>query len=105
MPFIKRDESGKIDAVSINESVDFAEFLDAESAELEVFFENARPSADSLRESDSDLVRVLEDLIEMLTAKGVIMFTELPESAQQKILFRKRLRKDRTNALDLLGDE
>ena len=105
MPFIKRDESGKIDAVSINESVDFAEFVDAESAELEVFFENARPSADSLRESDSDLVRVLEDLIEMLTAKGVIMFTELPESAQQKILFRKRLRKDRTNALDLLGDE
>lgn len=105
MPFIKRDESGKIDAVSINESADFAEFVDAESAELEVFFENARPSADSLRESDSDLVRVLEDLIEMLTAKGVIMFTELPESAQQKILFRKRLRKDRTNALDLLGDE
>ena len=105
MPFIKRDESGKIDAVSINESVDFAEFVDAESAELEVFFENARPSADSLRESDSDLVRVLEDLIEMLTAKGVIMFTELPESAQQKILFRKRLRKDRTNALELLGDE
>jgi len=105
MPFVKRDESGKIDAVSINESVDFAEFLDAESAELEVFLENARPSADSLRESDSDLVRVLEDLIEMLTAKGVIMFTELPESAQQKILFRKRLRKDRTNALDLLGDE
>jgi len=105
MPFVKRDESGKIDAVSINESADFAEFLDAESAELEVFLENARPPADSLRESDSDLVRVLEDLIEMLTAKGVIMFTELPESAQQKILFRKRLRKDRTNALDLLGDE
>ena len=105
MPFVKRDESGRIDAVSINESADFAEFVDAESAELEVFFENARPSADSLRESDSDLVRVLEDLIEMLTAKGVIMFTELPESAQQKILFRKRLRKDRTNALDLLGDE
>lgn len=105
MPFVKRDESGRIDAVSINESADFDEFVDAESAELEVFFENARPSADSLRESDSDLVRVLEDLIEMLTAKGVIMFTELPESAQQKILFRKRLRKDRTNALDLLGDE
>ena len=105
MPFGKRDQLGKIDAVSLNESADFSELVDAESAELEVFLEDARPSADSLRESDSDLVRVLEDLIEMLTAKGVIMFTELPESAQQKILFRKRLRKDRTNALDLLGDE
>jgi hypothetical protein len=92
MPYVTRDESGKVNAVSLNESDEFREFLDAESAELEVFFENARPSADSLRESDSDLVRVLEDLIEMLTAKGVIMF-------------RKRLRKDRTNALDLLGDE
>ena len=51
------------------------------------------------------LVRVLEDLIEMLTAKGIILFTELPESAQQKILLRKRLRKDRTNSLDLLGED
>jgi len=50
-------------------------------------------------------VRVLEDLIEMLTAKGIILFTELPESAQQKILLRKRLRKDRTNSLDLLGED
>ena len=41
----------------------------------------------------------------MLTAKGIILFTELPESAQQKILLRKRLRKDRTNSLDLLGED
>ena len=105
MPFVKRDDSGKIAAVSLNETDEFIEFVDAESAELEVFFEDVRPSSDSLRESDTDLVRVLEDLIEVLTSKGVLMFTELPESAQQKILFRKRLRKDRTNALDLLGDE
>jgi len=105
MPFVKREDSGKIAAVSLNETDEFTEFVDAESAELEVFFEDVRPSSDSLRESDTDLVRVLEDLIEVLTSKGVLMFTELPESAQQKILFRKRLRKDRTNALDLLGDE
>jgi len=105
MPFVKREDSGKIAAVSLNETDEFTEFVDAESAELEVFFEDVRPSSDSLRESDTDLVRVLEDLIEVLTSKGVLMFTELPESAQQKIMFRKRLRKDRTNALDLLGDE
>ena len=105
MPFVKREDSGKIAAVSLTTTLDCTEFVDAESAELEVFFEDVRPSSDSLRESDTDLVRVLEDLIEVLTSKGVLMFTELPESAQQKILFRKRLRKDRTNALDLLGDE
>ena len=48
MPYVTRDESGKVNAVSLNESDEFAEFIDAESAELEGFFENARPSADCL---------------------------------------------------------
>ncbi|MGB1904911.1 MAG: hypothetical protein ACPH9W_09810, partial [Pseudomonadales bacterium] len=101
----KRDEAGQIISVSLSQESDDQEFIDAENAQLAAFFEDARASADSLRESDSDLVRVLEDLIEMLTAKGIILFTELPESAQQKIMLRKRLRKDRSNSLDLLGDE
>ena len=105
MPYVKRDEAGQIVSVSLRREDDDQEFLDAESAQLAAFFEDARASADSLRESDTDLVRVLEDLIEMLTAKGIILFTELPESAQQKILLRKRLRKDRTNSLDLLGED
>ncbi|MGB1740262.1 MAG: tryptophan synthase subunit beta [Pseudomonadales bacterium] len=105
MPYIKRDEAGQIISVSLSQESDDQEFIDAENAQLAAFFEDARASADSLRESDSDLVRVLEDLIEMLTAKGIILFTELPESAQQKIMLRKRLRKDRSNSLDLLGDE
>ena len=103
MPYVKRDEAGQIVSVSLSREDDDQEFLDAESAQLAAFFEDARASADSLRESDTDLVRVLEDLIEMLTAKGIILFTELPESAQQKILLRKRLRKDRTNSLDSIG--
>ena len=105
MPYVKRDEAGQIVSVSLSREDDDQEFLDAESAQLAAFFEDARASADSLRESDTDLVRVLEDLIEMLTAKGVILFTELPVSAQQKILLRKRLRKDRSNSLDLLGED
>lgn len=105
MPYVKRNEAGQIISVSLSQESDDQEFIDAESSQLAAFFEDARASADSLRESDSDLVRVLEDLIEMLTAKGIILFTELPESAQQKIMLRKRLRKDRTNSLDLLGDE
>jgi hypothetical protein len=105
MPYVKRDEAGQIISVSLSQESEEQEFIDADNAQLAAFFEDARASADSLRESDSDLVRVLEDLIEMLTAKGIILFTELPESAQQKILLRKQLRKDRSNALDLLGDE
>ena len=105
MPYVKRDEAGQLISVSLSQESEEQEFIEADNAQLAAFFEDARASADSLRESDSDLVRVLEDLIERLTAKGIILFTELPESAQQKILLRKQLRKDRSNALDLLGDE
>jgi len=45
-----------------------------------------------LRDLDVDLVRVLEDVIDLLVVRGVFRFTDLPESAQQKLMFRKTLR-------------
>lgn len=45
-----------------------------------------------LNESDIELVRVLEDLIDLLTAKHNILFTDLPEAAQEKLLKRKNAR-------------
>ena len=62
-------------------------------------------AVDTLEASDQDLVRVLEDVVELLIQKGVILFTELPESAQQKILHRQQLRSDLSHSLDLLGDD
>jgi hypothetical protein len=59
----------------------------AESADLDD--ENVRGF---LRELDVDLVRVLEDVVDLLVARGIFRFTDLPESAQQKLLFRKNLR-------------
>jgi len=44
------------------------------------------------RELDVDLVRVLEDVVDLLVARGIFRFTDLPDSAQQKLLFRKNLR-------------
>jgi len=40
-----------------------------------------------------------------LIDKGVFLFTELPQSAQQKILERQRLREVVEERLDLLGDD
>jgi hypothetical protein len=45
-----------------------------------------------LRDLDVDLVRVLEDVVDLLVGRGVFRFTDLPESAQQKLMFRKTLR-------------
>ena len=42
--------------------------------------------------SDLTLVRVLEDLIELLLVKGVITLTDLPDAAIQKLKARHRIR-------------
>jgi len=38
------------------------------------------------------LIRLLEDLINLLTKKNIILFTELPEKAQEKIIEREQIR-------------
>lgn len=58
-----------------------------------------------LRGLDVDLVRVLEDVIDLLVARGVFRFTDLPESAQRKLVFRKTLRSQWQSVPDPLGSD
>lgn len=48
--------------------------------------------ADALSQSDLALVRVLEDLIDILIPRGLIQFTDLPLAAQAKLLSRRETR-------------
>ena len=64
----------------------------------------AHTETDGLQSSDQSLVRVIEDVIDVLIAKKLISFTDLPEAAQAKLLNRRDLR----NAIksdDLLDDD
>ena len=45
-----------------------------------------------LAHSDAGLIRLLEDLIDLLTKKNIILFTELPKKAQEKIIEREQIR-------------
>lgn len=65
---------------------------------------NEEKDIQALQQSDLDMIRVLDDLIELLIDKGVIQFTELPAQAQDKLLKRTQLRRGRRD-LDLLEDE
>ncbi len=104
MAFVKRDESGEIVAVS-REPVDgFDEAVDDADPALRVFLTQIGQSSD-LAQSDLEFIRVLDDLINVLLDKNVLLFTELPEQAQAKIAERNRLRSLRSGALDLLDDE
>jgi hypothetical protein len=46
-----------------------------------------------MEQSDREFVRVLEDLIELLARKGVVYIEDLPESARDKVLQRRQLRR------------
>jgi hypothetical protein len=54
--------------------------------------------------SDMGIIRLLEDLIDLLIQKNVIIFTELPEQARERITERKRLR-ETVASQDLMVDD
>ncbi len=58
----------------------------------------------ALSQSDADMVRVVEDLIDLLIEHQVFIFTDLPEPVQKKLNSRKRLRYQ-MNSLQNLVDE
>ena len=60
---------------------------------------------EQLSTSDAELVRVLEDLIEVLIANGTIRMTDLPPKALEKLTSRKQTRRKLNNSLNLIGDD
>ena len=59
----------------------------------------------NLAQSDTSLVRVLEDLIDVLITRGVIQFTDLPVAAQTKLLERRETRASMADRLNLIQPE
>ena len=104
MPYIKRDEKGLVVAMSAISADGFDEELPGDSPDIARFLASQQ-AANSLDATDQDFVRVLEDVVELLIEKGVILFTELPASAQDKILRRQQLRSEMAGKLDLIGDD
>lgn len=104
MPYIKRDEQGQVIAMSAVASEGFDEEVAGDSPDITTFL-SSQQAANSLDATDQDFVRVLEDVVELLIDKGVILFTELPDSAQDKIMRRQKLRSEMAGKLDLIGDD
>ena len=101
MPYVKHDERGRIIAVNLEPGDDLME-LPSGSPELLEFMRRMGLEQSTLEQSDMRLVRVLEDLIDLLIARDVIRFTDLPLPAQEKLMERRSMRQS-LGALDLLG--
>ena len=105
MPFVKWDEQGRVIGVSREAGPDFTEELAVDDPAVALFLNGLDSNETTLAASDLDLIRVLEDVVELLIAKGVILFTELPADAQQKILRRQRLRARVSDLENLIGGD
>ena len=107
MPFIMRNAQGRIIAV-LSEEAPGAEMISAESGELRAFLQNESPETRAqkdLVESDLSMIRVLEDLIDVMIEKNLILFTDMPGPAQKKLLDRRGLRKEFSYMDSLFGTD
>lgn len=91
MRYVARDGAGLVVAVSLAQDAAHPEALPDDAPELGAFA-RVLPEAGPLAGSDLGLVRVLEDLIDLLIDKEVIRFTDLPAPAQDKLMNRRSLR-------------
>jgi|LNFM01.1.fsa_nt_gb hypothetical protein len=102
MPFVLRNEAGAI--VSLHrEPLAGGEALPGDHPEVQAFMQGSHSAVAAFDNLDAGLVRVLEDLIEVLVSRNVIRITDLPAAARNKLLERKDYRtRFRENALQLL---
>ncbi len=100
MPHVLRNPHGQIDSVH-REAVPGSEWLPPEHpALLEVV--GAPVAPEGFANLDAGLIRVLEDLVDVLVARNVINITDLPGEAQHKLFARKNFRERfQRNALQL----
>ncbi len=110
--FCQRDEAGNIAAIS-QKPMTAAQVLDGhwqavssgDEQQVQQFIKDETDHAHLLSQTDIGLVRVLEDLIEVLITRGVLQFTDLPPVAQAKLLERRQSRASLSHRLQLMSPD
>ena len=107
MFYVQRDAQGalvRVEAIAFTEST---ETLPADHHEIQAWYANevVETSLAQLKQSDLEMIRVLDDLIQVLTSKGVIRITDLPPAAQAKFLERTQARAALGGLSELINDD
>ncbi len=98
MPYVQRDSTGQVVAIFAQPGPGHDEFLPAGHPELA-----ALSGAGEFAHLDADLIRVIEDVVDVLIDRGLLRLTDLPPDAQRKLLARKGARARLREGLDLLS--
>ena len=94
MLYVQRDGQDNLVRVEAAEFEGYTQHLPADDQDILAWYSNQaiETSLLQLRQSDQEMVRVLEDLISVLITKGIIRITDLPPAAQSKLLSRNQAR-------------
>lgn len=102
MAYVLRNDAGEIIAASPTQNIAPGwEEIEGSSEDYIQFLESSIDKSAPFRESDLQLIRVIEDLISLLIDRDVIRFTDLPAMAQKRLNLRESMRKN-TNLSDLM---
>ena len=107
MFYVQRDAQGLLVRVEPAAYAEATETLAADNHEIQTWFANAavENSLKQLKQSDLEMIRVLDDLIQVLTQKGVIRVTDLPPAAQAKLMDRNQAREALGGLSQLIDDD
>lgn len=92
----ERDKDGKIIAIRKDPGREEDNLTPVSEQELQEFLASEQDHGTYqalLEEADKKMIRVLDDLIEVLVRNNVIMLTDLPEEAREKLGNRKDVRR------------
>jgi len=107
MLYIERNAEGKIVALHKQAGKTALEQKISIDEEVIAFLEGdakAEALIHALTVTDNHLIRIIEDLIDLLVKKNIIMYTELPAEAQKKLQLRRQFRKNIAMA-DIIVDD
>ena len=108
MPFVRRDANGAIVEALDEPTEEVIEFLEADDHEIQHFASRHGGTAqirEQLTVTDSDMIRVVEDLIEVLIEKSVIAAGDLPDVVHAKLARRRELRKTMSSLSRLISED
>jgi len=107
MPFVKRDAAGRVTSLHREQDSQELQYLPLDHPDVVGFLqpigERRSQGRGELLKSDLEMIRVYEDLTDILIGKNLVMLTDFPPAAQQKLVRRKRLRSSLSPITDALS--
>lgn len=91
MPFVKQESSGNIIAIQLEKSAGIDEELQPDHPGIGLFLYGNIGSVDARQKLialDQEMVRILEDLIDLMDRKDQFEMAELPRVAQERMMSR-----------------